>query len=65
MTAAVWVRCSVCGRDKAPAGRSVPMEMWSGLCSQERCKGYWDEPRPDCRWPGEETCGIGCTRGDE
>ena len=29
------------------------------------CEGYRMQPQPECRWPGEESCGPGCTRGVE
>lgn len=56
--------CRRCGKRKAPTGRSVPMEMSGALC-HDGCCGYRDDPMPDCRWPGEETCGPGCTRGEQ
>lgn len=61
---AVWIYCAKCGKAKAPVGRSVALEMTSGLCRRDACKGYDAEPKPDCRWPGELTCGPGCTKGD-
>lgn len=59
---AVRVECSECGRDKAPVGRSVPLEM--RMCDDE-CIGYRMDPKPDCRWPGEESCGPCCTKGED
>lgn len=59
---AVWIYCVVCERAKKPLGRSAPMEMCGSLCDDE-CRGYRSDPQPDCRWPGEESCGPGCTRG--
>lgn len=71
---AEWVRCALCGRCKAPVGRSVPLEMCLTLCTPPRhpceplfgptdgCEGYYKAPRPECRWPGEEQCGPGCDR---
>jgi hypothetical protein len=47
--------CAVCGKRKKPAGRSAPMEMANSLCEFE-CEGYYREPLPPTRWPGEE-CG--------
>ena len=58
-----YVYCSVCDLPKKPLGRSAPMEMANSMCDYE-CDGYRKEPLPDCRWPGEEFCGPGCTRGD-
>jgi hypothetical protein len=54
------VECADCGRSKKPIGRSSPLEM--SLCDDE-CDGYRKDPYPDCRWPGEESCGPGCMRG--
>lgn len=60
---ATRVVCARCGRDKAPVGRSIPLPMCGGaLCERDLCSGYAEEPFPDCRWPGEEVCGPGCTR---
>ncbi len=55
--------CTFCDKEKSPRGRSVPAAMAGGLCDYE-CPGYLFEPAPDCRWPGEETCGPGCTKGE-
>jgi len=72
-----WVTCATCGRHKAPRGRSVALEMYGTLCEGQfaetylgrpGCPGYNEEPRPDCRWPGEAICGPGCNKdreGDE
>lgn len=61
-----YVRCAVCGRLKAPLGRSMPFEMMAGdWCRAGYCEGYRMQPQPECRWPGEESCGPGCTRGEE
>jgi hypothetical protein len=65
--------CATCGLRKAPRGRSIPLEMYGSLCvapmalygarrPREGCPGYYDEPRPDCTWPGEPTCGPGCNK---
>ena len=54
--------CVVCQRRKAPIGSSVPREMSSSLCSVDICDGWEDDPRPECRWPGEQTCGPYCDR---
>ena len=61
---ATWVQCALCGKDKAPIGRSVPLMMCGNLCDDE-CSGYRSDPKPDCRWPGEETCGPGCTKEEQ
>lgn len=52
------VICKLCGRIKAPSGRSVPLEVSAGYCSHD-CDGYWKDPKPGHLWPGE------LTRGDE
>jgi hypothetical protein len=69
---AEWVRCTKCDRNKAPIGRSVPLEMCYTLCTPPKvhecadlvdgCEGYYLSPRPDCRWPGESLCGPGCDK---
>ena len=48
--------CTVCGKRKAPRGRSVPLEMANSLCDFD-CSGYFAEPRPGHLWP-EETCRV-------
>jgi hypothetical protein len=45
--------CAVCGRRKAPRGRSVPLEMANGLCT-DVCEGYQQAPKPGHLWPDEE-----------
>ena len=73
MSVATWVTCATCGRNKAPLGRSIPLEMHGTMCvgvmalygarrPREGCAGYYDAPRPECRWPGEEQCGPGCNK---
>ena len=44
--------CAVCHRTKAPFGRSIPLEMANGMCSDD-CEGYRMEPRVGHLWPGE------------
>jgi hypothetical protein len=44
--------CTVCGKRKAPNGRSVPMEMATSLCNAD-CNGYHQEPLPGHLWPDE------------
>ena len=39
------VDCNVCGRCKAPRGRSVPLDMANSLCDDE-CEGYNQSPLP-------------------
>lgn len=53
-----YEQCTVCRKNKAPLGRSVALEMAGGMCDDD-CPGYLQWPKPDCRFPGEETCGIG------
>ncbi len=48
-----YVQCVVCGRYKAPRGRSVPMAMANGMCEHE-CPGHYAEPHPDDLWPRRE-----------
>lgn len=59
MSASVgYVYCGTCQRPKKPLGRSLPLEM--NMCTDD-CFGYRRDPTPDCRWPGEESCGPGCS----
>ena len=44
------VTCAVCGRTKAPEGRSAPMGF--GYC-ESGCDGYYQEPRAGHLWPRE------------
>jgi hypothetical protein len=44
------VDCRVCGRTKAPVGRSVPVEL--PMCDDD-CPGYRSAPLPSSLWPGE------------
>lgn len=45
-----YVTCTVCGKDKAPRGRSVPLSTsWCDL----DCRGYELEPLPSLWFPGE------------
>lgn len=65
MTAKVgYDYCTVCERPKKPRGRSAPLEMGPTMCADD-CKGYRLPPGPDCRWPGEESCGPGCAQEKE
>lgn len=53
-TPACWAMpdCAVCGRCKAPRGRSVPAEAGGSLCVSG-CPGYNLDPQPGHYWPGE------------
>lgn len=53
-TEACWlpVYCTVCGKRKAPRGRSVPLEAANGYCNWE-CSGYTQEPKAPHLWPDE------------
>ena len=62
------VRCTVCGRDKAPVGRSVSPVAAPGLCTMMGgCEGYRLSPHPGDLWPGEtaEEFGYPCSGPDE
>lgn len=56
---APYPTCTVCGMDKPPRGRSVPMETASGYCCSHDCKGYWQEPLTGDLWPGESRGDFG------
>lgn len=62
-TDACWAmpECAVCGKRKAPRGRSVPLPMAGGLCDWE-CPGYQLAPKPGHLWPGED---LDVTEGGE
>lgn len=53
MKVGIGVTCAVCGRRKAPHGRSIPMALCGYLCDGNGCRGYADAPLPGCLWPGE------------
>jgi hypothetical protein len=48
--------CKICGRGKAPRGRSVPFGL--SMCDRE-CEGYDQEPYPPHLWPGESEADFG------
>ena len=52
------VECTVCGRTKAPVGRSLPMGSAPGYCTFE-CEGYYDDPKPDYLFPTETESDFG------
>ena len=54
--------CAVCGRPKAPRGRSVAAAMWNSMCTSDQCEGYYQDPKPGDLWPGEtaEEFGFPC-----
>lgn len=58
MRVGIRVQCKVCGRMKAPHGRSVADLMHGAYCEDE-CKGYDAEPLPGCLWPGETAVDFG------
>ena len=45
--------CATCGLPKPPVGRSVPISAASGYCCPVECEGYYEDPQPPGRWPGE------------
>lgn len=47
-----WPACTVCGKTKAPIGRSLPLEACGGYCDDD-CPGYRQAPRPGHLFPGE------------
>ena len=57
----IAAECSVCGKRKAPVGRSAPREM--SLCTWE-CPGYVQEPYIGSLWPGEWESEFGYPVGD-
>lgn len=58
----ILVRCSVCGKRKAPRGRSVPLELNWSMCTSEpidECPGYRQAPLPGDLWAGETDADFG------
>ena len=55
----VEVRCVVCGKHKAPVGRSVAAVTWDGYCHDDsvfkegRCSGYTLDPQMGWLFQGE------------
>lgn len=45
------VRCSTCGKNKKPWGRSAGIVM--EFCDSFDCPGYREAPEPGELWPGE------------
>lgn len=45
-------KCYVCGKTKAPSGRSVPAALGGSLCDRD-CAGYYRPPVAGHLWPGE------------
>jgi hypothetical protein len=59
----VYVQCSVCGRTKAPVGRSTPAGTY--MCeSATDCDGYALEPIVGSLWPNESEADFGYPVGD-
>ena len=50
------VTCAVCGRTKAPLGRSAPMML--SFCESD-CPGYEKDPLPSHLWPNESEADFG------
>lgn len=63
MIIGISVHCVLCGKEKAPHGRSVPTEMESYRCMREfgegGCLGYDMDPLSGCLWPGETSEDFG------
>jgi len=53
MKVGIRVACAVCGRDKAPRGRSVPDASHESWCTWDKCVGYNLPPDVGSLWPGE------------
>jgi hypothetical protein len=52
------VTCTICGRTKAPQGRSVPDALYGSICRME-CPGFYEEPLPSNLWPNESEASFG------
>lgn len=53
------VDCKTCGLQKAPIGRSVPLEVGASLCNSD-CR-YHQDPRPPHLWWSERRGAEGKT----
>lgn len=54
-----YAKCTVCGLNKNPRGRSAPLEMASSLCHPSECEGYDQPPYAGDLWPGETAQDFG------
>lgn len=68
----IFVRCSICGHDKAPHGRSVSMHRHyceaRSFDGTHGCVGYASAPLAGCLFPGETDAEFGypcCDAGTE
>lgn len=61
-----YARCTACGMNKKPRGRSASLGMGNDLCDHE-CPGYDQPPYPGDLWPGEtaEEFGYPCQTTEE
>lgn len=48
------VKCSTCGRTKAPRGRDVAAAAGGSYCTIHDCDDYMKEPTAGHLWPNEE-----------
>lgn len=51
MKTGIAVTCAVCGKTKAPRGRSVSPMVWESYChppypGEPACAGYYEDPKP-------------------
>lgn len=58
----VIVRCTVCGQNKKPIGRSGP--LMASYCDDD-CRGYHQNPKPGSLWPGESEADFGYPVGSD
>ena len=49
------VTCTVCGKPKAPRGRSVPLDSY--YCDRE-CRGYDQDPPPPPLWSEHDSTRV-------
>jgi hypothetical protein len=64
MRVGIRVTCAMCGRTKAPHGRSISPETVAGYCTYEQCEGYLKEPYPGSLFPRETEEDFGFPVGD-
>lgn len=60
----IHIFCTVCGKQKPPRGRSIPLLLYGYFCAPsldpaEECPGYRQDPQPGDLWPGETSWDFG------
>jgi hypothetical protein len=61
----IRVICSICGRPKAPIGRSISDIGASSYCTYFECVGYSQQPFSGSLFPGETETEFGYPVSDD